>query len=157
MLLTRHGPVDRLAIIRAVSDEAGDLVVDLLEQTWSFTDVVCIIPGQHICDCFPGVHIDREMQLAPGSAMVAVSLFVPCAVSKEFQPRGAATGCMAHAIIFGRRVVNSPLRQLSVMSSVMRRLGLSKRSTLPTKASVCRRARRNAVGDIGTVSIARPG
>jgi hypothetical protein len=40
MLLTRHGLVDRLAIICAIRDEADDLAVNLFEQSGNFAYVV---------------------------------------------------------------------------------------------------------------------
>ena len=86
MLLTRHGLVNRLAIIRAIRDEAGDLSADLLEQFGNFAYVVCIILGQSVRNDFTGVRVDREMELAPRSAMATVSLLVPLALSEQFQP-----------------------------------------------------------------------
>ena len=35
----------------------------------------------------PVLAVDRQMELAPGSAAAAVSLFVPLALSEQFQPR----------------------------------------------------------------------
>src|SRR6516164_3361840 len=87
MLLTHYGLVDRLAIICAIRDEAGDLAVDLLEQSGNFTYVVCIILGQSVRNDFTGVRVDRKMELAPRSALAAVSLLVPLALSEQFQPR----------------------------------------------------------------------
>jgi hypothetical protein len=51
--------------------------VDLLEQSGNFAYVVCIILGQSVRNGFTGVRVDREMELAPRSAMAAVSLLVP--------------------------------------------------------------------------------
>ena len=55
MLLTRNGLVDRLTIICAIRDEAGNLAVDLLEQSGNFAYVVCIILGQSVRNDFTGV------------------------------------------------------------------------------------------------------
>ena len=116
MLLTCHGLVNRLAIICAIRDEAGDLAVDLLEQTGNFADVVCIILGQGVRNDFTGVRVDREMELAPRSATAAVSLLVPLALSEQFQPRAVDNQMSSSCeITLGRRVANSPLRRLSVV------------------------------------------
>jgi hypothetical protein len=61
MLLMCYGLVDWLAIICAIRDEAGDLAVDLPEQSGDFANVVCIILGQCTCNSLAGVRIDREM------------------------------------------------------------------------------------------------
>jgi hypothetical protein len=65
VLLTCHGLVDRLAILCAIRDEAGNLAADLLEQSGNFAYVVYIILGQSVRNNLTGVRVDREMELAP--------------------------------------------------------------------------------------------
>jgi hypothetical protein len=111
MLLTRHGLVNRLAIICAIRDEAGDLAVDLLEQSGNFADVVRIILSQSVRNDFTGVRVDRKMELAP-SAMAAVSLLVPLALSEQLQPRA-----VDNQMSSSRNNTRSPCRKLTATSA----------------------------------------
>jgi hypothetical protein len=83
MLLIRHCLVDRLAVVCAVRDEAGDLAFNLPEQTWNFANVVGAVIGQHVRNDFTGACVDREVELPPGPAGAAI----PFALSEQLQAR----------------------------------------------------------------------
>ena len=86
MLLTCHSLIDRIAIIRTVRDEAGNLAINLLKQPGNFAGVIGTVVGQGVRDDFASACVNRQMQLPPGPAATTVSFLIPFALSEQFQP-----------------------------------------------------------------------
>jgi len=116
VLSTCHSLVDRLAVVRAVRNEAGNLAGDLLEQTGNFVGVIGTILSQCVLHDFTSARVDRQMKLPPRSTAAAMSLFIPFALSEQLQPVLSTIRCLAPCeIALGRRSTKLPLRRLSVV------------------------------------------
>ena len=108
----------------------------LFEQSGYFAYVVSIILGQSVRNDLTGVRVDREMELAPRSAMAAVSLLVPLALSEQFQARA-----VDNQMSSSRNHTRSPCSKLTATSAecgVVRNAERSRpnrRSTLLANAS----------------------
>jgi hypothetical protein len=92
-----HSLIDRIAIIRTVRDEAGNLAIDLLKQPGNFPGVIGTIVGEGIRDDFASACVNRQVQLPPGPATTTVSFLIPFALSEQFQP-GAVDDQMSGSV-----------------------------------------------------------
>src|SRR5208337_3534840 len=69
-----NGPVDRIAVIRAVRQDGGDRGRNLVKQRANQRGVALLGRGQGRSENLAGVRIDGQVQLAPGPPIAAAML-----------------------------------------------------------------------------------